>query len=184
MRWLIAVFFLFLIGCSSTPKIPDDGIQPETRQRVAQWKQMIDSGSTWPDIKKLNKVNDFVNQFIFVDDIIHWQQEDYWATPLQTLVTQGGDCEDFSIAKYFTLTAMGMDEAKLKLTYVRALTINQAHMVVGYYETPNAEPLVLDNLNPEILPASRRPDLLPVYSFNGSGLWLAKKESSDQFVDN
>jgi predicted transglutaminase-like cysteine proteinase len=184
MRWLIAVFFLFLIGCSSTPKIQDDGIQPETRQRVAQWKQMIDSGSTWSDIKKLNKVNDFVNQFIFVDDIIHWQQEDYWATPLQTLVTQGGDCEDFSIAKYFTLTAMGMDEAKLKLTYVKALTINQAHMVVGYYEPPNAEPLVLDNLNPEILPASKRPDLLPVYSFNGSGLWLAKKESSDQLVDN
>lgn len=183
-RILVSLLLVLLVGCSSTPKIKDDGIQPETRQRLEQWKNLIDSGATWSDIKKLNKVNDFVNQFVFVDDIIHWQQEDYWATPLQTLVTQGGDCEDFSIAKYFTLSAMGVEESKLKLTYVKALTINQAHMVVGYYDKPSAEPLVLDNLNPEILPASQRPDLLPVYSFNGTGLWLAKKDTSDQFVDN
>lgn len=120
MKWLSSLIFVFLIGCSSTPKIQDDGIQPETRQRVEQWKNLIDSGSSWSDIKKLNKVNDFVNQFIFVDEIIHWQQEDYWATPLQTLVTQGGDCEDFSIiAKYFTLSAMGMDESKLKLPMLK-----------------------------------------------------------------
>lgn len=77
-----------------------------------------------------------------------------------------------------------MDESKLKLTYVKALSINQAHMVVCYYDQPNAEPLVLDNLNPQILPASKRPDLLPVYSFNGTGLWLAKQDKSEQFVDN
>lgn len=42
----------------------------------------------------------------------------------------------------------------------------------------------MDNLNPKILPASQRPGLLPVYSFNATGLWLAKKDTSDQFVDN
>lgn len=183
-RALTVLFLLFLVACSSTPKVEDDGILPETRLRVEQWKTLIDSGTTWSDVKKLNKVNEFVNQFAFVDDAIHWQKEDYWATPLQTLVTQGGDCEDFSIAKYFTLSAMGMDESKLRLTYVKALTLNQAHMIVGYYDRPNAEPLVLDNLNPIILPASQRPDLLPVYSFNGTGLWLAKKGNSEQFVDD
>jgi len=38
--------------------------------------------------------------------------------------------------------------------------------------------MVLDNLNPEIKPASERPDLAPVYSFNGQGLWLAKERSA------
>jgi len=183
-QFLISLLLVLIVGCSSAPKIVDDGIDPDTRQRVTQWKQLIDSGPRWSDRQKLIKVNDFVNQFIFVDDVIHWQQEDYWATPLQTLVTKGGDCEDFSIAKYFTLTAMGMDENKLKLTYVKALTINQAHMIVGYYEQPNSEPLILDNLNPKIVPASKRPDLLPVYSFNGTGLWLSKKGQSDQAVDD
>ena len=194
IRFSLILFVAVIAGCSSTPKVEtvvtqepeyvDDGIDPVTRAQVEAWKNLIDSGSQRADIKKLTRVNNFVNQFNFVDDKVHWQQEDYWATPLQTLVTKGGDCEDFSIAKYFTLSAMGMDENKMRLTYVKALKINQAHMVVSYYEYPNAEPLVLDNLNPVILPASQRPDLLPAYSFNGTGLWLAKKKRGSEYLDD
>jgi hypothetical protein len=57
--------------------------------------------------------------------------------------------------------------------YVKALKYNMAHMVLAYYDKPDAIPLVLDNLNKKILPANKRPDLLPVYSFNGEGLWRA-----------
>jgi hypothetical protein len=48
---------------------------------------------------------------------------------------------------------------------------SQAHMVLAYYAQANAEPLILDNLVTEIRPASRRPDLTPVFSFNSEGLW-------------
>ena len=68
------------------------------------------------------------------------------------------------------------------MTYVKALTLNQAHMVVTYYEAPEAEPLILDNLKPEIMAASERGDLMPVFSFNGSGLWLAKERSRGRKV--
>ena len=188
-RIFIGFLLVLLTACSSSPTVEEepvvaDGIDAETRARVEQWKALIDKGSNWSDIQKLTTVNDFVNQFNFVDDIYHWQQEDYWATPLQTLVTKGGDCEDFSIAKYFTLTEMGMEEVKLKLTYVKALTINKAHMVVSYFAEPKDEPLILDNLNPQILPASQRQDLLPVYSFNGQGLWLAKRDRTGQYIDD
>ncbi len=37
---------------------------------------------------------------------------------------------------------------------------------------PDAVPLVLDSLMDEILPATRRTDLVPVYSFNAEGLYL------------
>jgi len=47
----------------------------------------------------------------------------------------------------------------------------QAHMVLAWYATPDAEPLILDNLITEVRPASRRPDLTPVFSFNSDGLW-------------
>ncbi len=186
IRWFAIFCFALLVGCSSSPKkeVTDTGINQQTEETVKAWKQLIDSGQNWSDMRRLKATNDFVNQFTFVDDIDHWQQEDYWATPLQTLVTRGGDCEDFSIAKYFTLTSMGMDEDKLRLTYVKALSLNQAHMVVSYYDNPKVTPLVLDNLNTQILPATQRDDLYPVYSFNGKGLWLNKRQQSDQFVDS
>ena len=69
---------------------------------------------------------------------------------------------------------MGVDPQKMRLMYVRALQINQAHMVLIYSESLSETPLILDNLNPKILLATQRPDLKPIYSFNGDGLWLAK----------
>lgn len=147
----------------------------ETRQRVERWRTLMTAGQAWDEGKKLLAVNDFFNELVFIDDLRHWRQADYWATPLEFLTSGGGDCEDFAIAKYFTLKAMGVDEAKLRMTYVKALTLNQPHMVVTYYDTPEAMPLVLDNLADAIRPASERNDLAPVYSFNGSGLWLARE---------
>jgi hypothetical protein len=44
-------------------------------------------------------------------------------------------------------------------------------MVLAYYANAQAEPLILDNLITDIRPASRRPDLTPVFSFNSEGLW-------------
>lgn len=154
----------------------------EARQRLLNWQELISEDSSTSDREKLEKVNSFFNQVQFIDDALLWKQKDYWATPVEFLVQNGGDCEDFSIAKYFTLKRMGIDEARLNMTYVKALALDQAHMVVTYYETPEAEPLILDNLNPKILAASQRSDLMPVFSFNGSGLWLAKERSRGKKV--
>lgn len=184
MRFFVITLILLLAGCGSAPKSPvESGISSATEQRVVSWRQLIDRGRGWSDQRQLEAANDFINQNQFVDDIIHWGKEDYWATPLQTIVTEGGDCEDFAVAKYFTLTEMGMSADKLRLTYVKALTLNQAHMVVSYYPTQDATPLVLDNLDPVIRPASQRDDLLPVYSFNAEGLWLNKQQNAE-YVDD
>ena len=152
------------------------------RKRLLSWQSLIVDSGVETDGEKLEVVNDFFNQVRFVSDKKHWKKSDYWATPVEFLATNGGDCEDFSLAKYFTLKAMGVAEEKLNLTYVKALNYNQAHMVVTYYASPQAEPLVLDNLIGEIRPASKRTDLLPVYSFNGTGLWLAKARGRGQQV--
>jgi predicted transglutaminase-like cysteine proteinase len=147
----------------------------DARARLIAWENLIRQDTSTSDLEKLEKVNRFHNQMNFVDDILHWGEKDYWATPIEFLASHGGDCEDFSIAKYFTLKAMGVDEAKLNLTYVKALQYNMHHMVLTYYSTPGAEPLVLDNLVESIKPASQRTDLMPIFSFNGTGLWLAKQ---------
>ena len=156
----------------------------EARSLLVAWEDLITQDSSQNDLEKLERVNRFFNRMEFVDDSVHWGQKDYWATPLEFLVSGGGDCEDFSIAKYMTLKAMGVGEEKLNLTYVESLTYNVPHMVLTYYRTPTAEPLVLDNLVDEIRTASERSDLLPIYSFNGTGLWLAKERGRGRLAGN
>ena len=145
-------------------------------QRVRTWRNEIHQLFSLPERKKLEQVNNFFNQLYFVDDIKLWGKNDYWATPLEFLGSNAGDCEDFTIAKYFSLLELGISDKKLRLVYVKALHINQFHMVLAYYAKPSSEPILLDNLNPSILRASKRRDLLPIYSFNGKNLWLMKSK--------
>ena len=77
---------------------------------------------------------------------------------------------------------MGVPDEQLRITYVKALQLNQAHMVLAWYPTPTADPLILDNLINEIRPASERNDLEPVYSFNGKGLWLQQLNNSSKRI--
>jgi predicted transglutaminase-like cysteine proteinase len=157
------------------------------RKRVVDWLQLISSNQGKPEQEKLALANDYFNQScIWVSDMDHYGVPDYWATPLEMLSSGGGDCEDYAIGKYFTLLALKVPMSKLKITYVKASVVSvpeqTSHMVLTYYPTPGAVPLVLDNLNPVIKPATERPDLAPVYSFNGEGLWLAKERGTGKGV--
>jgi predicted transglutaminase-like cysteine proteinase len=152
------------------------------RERIIIWEKLIIRNKNADNLKKLSVVNDFFNKMNFANDIDQWGEEDYWATPLQMLTSNGGDCEDYSIAKYFTLRKMGIPAERMRLTYVKALKLNQAHMVLTYYAAPDAEPLVLDNLVTDIQIASNRKDLVRVYSFNGTDLWLAKERGGDKHI--
>jgi len=132
--------------------------------------------------EKLEKVNNFFNQMQFTTDKLLWGKDDYWATRKEFLEKGAGDCEDFVIAKYFTLKQLGVPINKLFFTYVKAIKLKQAHMVLTYYKTPVSVPLVLDNINPKILPATMRKDLIPVYSFNGDSLYLAKQQGLGRII--
>lgn len=195
LKWLLALCLALLAGISSLRADYDDWdfqqilqnaerkygkLNILTRDKIVSWEELIKQSESLEDAQKLEAVNSFFNrQFRFVDDIRNWHQNDYWATPLEATIKGAADCEDYSIAKYFTLRRMGIPSSKLRITYVKALQYNQAHMVLTYYATPTADPLVLDNLIPEIRPASRRRDLLPVYAFNAEGLYLPGKKSGD-----
>lgn len=148
---------------------------------IRNWRTGIGSvAQDAADTEKLRVMNNFFNIRVrFSDDQSIWGQSDYWATPLESLVKAAGDCEDFAIAKYISLKQLGIAPEKLRLTYVKARiggpgsNLTQAHMILAYYATPDAEPLILDNLINDIRPASRRNDLTPVFSFNSEGLWVA-----------
>lgn len=127
------------------------------------------------EIELLTRVNQFLNKVPYVEDGEHWGMPDYWATPAESVASSGADCEDFSIAKYFLLKELGVPVSKLRMIYVKATKLNQAHMVLAYYPSPSADPLVLDNLEDTVRPASQRNDLVPVYSFNDEELWVESR---------
>ena len=122
--------------------------------------------------RDLEDFNWYWNRVRYYTDARHWGTPDYWATPVESLASEGADCEDYAIGKYFSLKALGIPVQNLRITYVRALRWNEAHMVLAYYPTVDADPYILDNLNKNVLLASERTDLVPVYSFNDEDVWL------------
>lgn len=155
----------------------------EAVEDVRQLNTLIKNLSGESDIKKLEQINSFFNdKIVQVDDIDVWHQIDYWATPLETIGHQAGDCEDFSIAKYMALRAAGISSDKLRLMFVFVSTLKDtkistgAHIVVGYYPTPLSTPMILDNLFINIYPLDVRVDIRPVFSFNENTVWLSNNK--------
>jgi len=153
---------------------------PLAAERLYAWKRYARSRGAAPGSERelLEEVNRVLNRIAFVEDAAHWGEEDYWATPAESVGSNGADCEDYTIAKYFLLKELGVPIARLRMTYVKSVKLNQAHMVLAYYPRPDAEPLVLDNLEDRVRPASQRTDLIPVYSFNDEEVWVEMRGRS------
>lgn len=192
-RWRLALFLI--IGSSlafagadldkvllvAAQKYGNQGLES-----VNAWRKLLHDASNQTESVQIRQVNEFFNRKVqFEEDINIWGTRDYWATPLEVLGRGQGDCEDFAIAKFATLRILGVPVQKLQLIYVKARiggpqsTTTQAHMVLSYYQTPNDEPLVLDNLISDVRAASRRPDLSPVFSFNTEGVWVGGAQSRE-----
>ncbi|MBU8911475.1 MAG: transglutaminase-like cysteine peptidase [Desulfobacterales bacterium] len=129
-----------------------------------------------PEDQIVINVNRFFNQLEYCSDIKTWNKKDYWASRLEFLGRGQGDCEDYAVAKFLTMAQLGVPEKKLFLTYVKAVGYpDAAHLVVTYYKEPGTVPFVLDNYIKKILPATQRPDLIPVYSFTATDLYIQKQ---------
>ena len=181
---LLILVMTFLTTIHAEPKTSLDGpkivsaLEENYGERAAKrgtaWLDLMQADSSSSENDELEKVNRFFNMFHFIDDIDLWGVKNYWATPVEFIGVNGGDCEDYSIAKYFTLLELGIADEKMRITMVKAVNLNQYHMVLAYYATPVSVPLILDNIDGVIRPANTRKDLIPIYSFNGSQLWLNK----------
>lgn len=181
---LISIISLSVLFAQSTYPLNEEKIITSLEKSYGQragkrgkaWFRLMQPSKELSELERLKKVNRFFNLFRFLDDSKLWGVSNYWATPIEFIGVNGGDCEDYSIAKYFTLLELGIEDEKMRITMVKAVKINQYHMVLAYYDTPSAIPLILDNLDGVIKPATQRKDLVPVYSFNASQLWLNKEK--------
>jgi len=132
-------------------------------------KDLVEKLKDANDTLKLNAVNTWVNRIKYDSDMDVYGVGDYWATLYEFVGKDKGDCEDYTIAKYYILKDLGVDPHKMKFTYVvyrdkRGHLL--AHMVLSYLKVPNPKSkndiLILGNNNKRVLPASQRPDLIKV----------------------
>ena len=189
---LMRFFILFIIITSSYAAEPYvekpllDRITKKykvfAKKRFFYQEKTLDSVKDKSELEKLEKVNTFYNGVRYASDLKVYKKKDYWATPWEFLGRDKGDCEDYTISKYFALIYLGVDSKKLFFTYVRSSQFKAAHMVLTYFKTPRSEPLILDNNNHKIFPASKRKDLTPIYNFNGDSLYRAGKKGSGSKV--
>lgn len=192
---LLLIMLVLIFFCYSSEFVTDEIIEKveqkyglfAERRFISLRKLILELQST-DDMKKLEKVNDFFNDISYSSDKNTYGVTDYWATPFEFLAHGEGDCEDYAIAKYFLLKHLGIPANKMLITYVNVNGFNQAHMVLTYFDNPNSEPYILDNFKTELLSASKRTDLKPIYYFNPEilkdGMQTSAHKKWDQLIKN
>lgn len=177
---LIFPFLLYAISfgiiSEKTIKKAEAKYGGKVRNRYVAYNNLIVNLRNSDEKTKLEEVNNFFNYVPYSSDIKNWGKKDYWSTPLELLGKDKGDCEDYVIAKYFALKELGFDGSKMYFSYVKSKRFKGGHMVLSYFKTPTSIPLILDNTNYKVFPASKRKDLIPVYNFNAESLYLASAQ--------
>lgn len=190
LKVLFLIVFIVSLAHSSEPYVDKESLDAIgkkykmfAKKRFYYLQQTLESAKGSSDIEKLEAVNQFYNEVPYASDMKVYGKKDYWATPSEFLGKDMGDCEDYVIAKYFALRYLNIPSEKLFFTYVKSTKFKEAHMVLTYFEKPRSEPLILDNNNRRIFPASKRKDLIPIYNFNGESLEKSKEKKSHKKWD-
>jgi predicted transglutaminase-like cysteine proteinase len=140
--------------------------------RSTTWKELKAKAQGRPLKQMLDVVNRFWNAWPYRLDKEVWGQEDFWASPAEFLA-RSGDCEDYCIAKYFTLRELGVPADDMRIVIVRESIRGIAHAVLAVYEGPQVH--ILDNLSEYVRPMQRVRNYHPVLSVNEHGRWMHVK---------
>lgn len=134
-----------------------------------EWKKDLTAFEGLPLEQMVNKVNSLVNKTDYILDNRNWGKSDYWATPVE-FFTRGGDCEDFAIAKYVSLRALGVPEERLRIAIVHDQIKDIPHAVLVVYTDNDA--LILDNQTNNVISSASTNRYRPLFSINRTAWWL------------
>jgi len=139
-------------------------------KRFENYNLFFEKAKEYNEIKKLNRVNNYVNRIISKND-----ETNKWSTPKSFLIKGRGDCEDYAITKYFSLQKLGIDTAKLYLSVVKVKGSKNFHMVLMHINKDNI-PMILDNLSWKMLPLNKRKNFEFKFSFNEKASYILKND--------
>ncbi|HIL29090.1 MAG TPA: hypothetical protein EYG18_07460 [Micavibrio sp.] len=143
--------------------------QPLNKRTIDAWKRSLSEFKDLPMDTMVERVNTFVNQTDYIVDSRNWGKSDYWSTPVE-FFQRGGDCEDFAIAKYASLRALGFPENRMRVAIVHDIQKDIPHAVLIVYTDTGAK--ILDNQNPKAEDARYVDNYRPIFSINRDAWWL------------
>lgn len=136
---------------------------------LRDWQAFIESVRGLPLREQLARVNRYGNDHPYLLDIDNWGREDYWAVPREFL-PRGGDCEDFVLAKYFSLRLLGYAVDELRVVVVQDTNLRVPHAVLAVAR--GGDTWILDNQVQQVRSHRDIVHYAPVYSINDRQWWL------------
>lgn len=136
-----------------------------------EWQEVINSLKNKPTNVKLATINRHLNQAAYITDMVNWHKKDYWAT-LKQFFNKDGDCEDYAIAKFYSLKELGIAADKMRIVIVEDTNLNVAHAVLAVYT--ESQIWILDNQISNIVAQDKIVHYTPLYSINENAWWLHK----------
>lgn len=147
-----------------------DNCQDGRPCHVRDWKAFLVRTRSLPPMTQLRAVNRYINQWRYVGDRANYGKVDHWATPRQVFRSGGADCEDYAIAKYMSLRAMGWPASRLRIVVVQDQNLRIAHAVLAVQV--NGTFYILDNQIRTVVKHSRIHHYRPIYSMNEQHWWF------------
>jgi predicted transglutaminase-like cysteine proteinase len=135
---------------------------------AARWQKLMEQLKGQPPMKQLQEVTRFFNSWPYRLDKDNYRQIDYWASPLE-FVRNSGDCEDFSIIKYYALKRIGFNPKNMRIVALMDHILNLGHAVLAVYL--DGEVYILDNQTIGVSPHTRFRHYEPQYSVNEFFKW-------------
>jgi predicted transglutaminase-like cysteine proteinase len=138
---------------------------------VQSWKTHLQALKGKSAREQIDGVNNYVNAVRYIEDSQNYHKSDYWATPIEFLA-HGGDCEDFAIAKYASLRALGFSADQMRIAIVQDKVKNIPHAILIVHA--EGKSFVLDNQDKRVENADNVNRYKPIFSINSDNWWLYK----------
>jgi predicted transglutaminase-like cysteine proteinase len=121
------------------------------------------------EMERLKAVSKFFNKWPYRLDKANWGVSEYWETPWEFL-KKSGDCEDYSIAKFYALQELGFTGDQLRIVAVKDAIRGIGHAVLAVYATDDI--YILDNQTNMVLSHTKYRHYIPQYSVNEHYRWM------------
>jgi predicted transglutaminase-like cysteine proteinase len=163
------------VAYTATSPVPTPAAAPCADERhciPAVWTDFLAGLKGLDSRAQMEAVNRWANAKPYVEDIANWGLPDYWETPGE-FIAHGGDCEDFAIAKYFSLVRLGFAARDLRIAVVSDSRAHDFHAVL--VANIDGTEWLLDNQIAQMVPLASQPQYTPIYALNEQGWWLQSR---------
>ncbi len=139
---------------------------------LKEWKEFLTSLKGRSKLSQVRAVNAYMNRQRYFTDPRNYGVKDYWATPGQ-FFKRNGDCEDYAIAKFISLRALGFSNSEMRIVVLQDMNLRVGHAILVV--NLDGQALVLDNQVQGVVRAETIRHYRPIYSINERSWWLHRR---------